>query len=160
MARVATLCPAMSEPAPQPAPPAPGADPSHAEPTAPAAPEQRGPPEPSLEGKVFELGDEATRDRAVELAFDYRGDVTLHLDDGTTLVGYVYDRGGRGADRYLRVIPASGGERRRLAVTGLRGISFTGRDTAFGKSWEAWARKYSKLKSAGKEASLYGEETA
>jgi hypothetical protein len=153
----------MSEPVPKPATTtdtAPAGEPAPARPSAPEAAEQRTPPEPSLEGKVFELGDEATRDRAVELAFDYRGDVTLHLADGSTLVGYVYDRGGRGGERYVRVIPASGGERRRLAVSGLRGISFTGRDTAFGKSWEAWARKYSKLKSAGKEASLYGEETA
>jgi hypothetical protein len=32
-----------------------------------------------------------------------------------------------------------------------RALAFTGRDTAAGKSWEAWVRKYPEKKAAGEK---------
>jgi len=48
----------------------------------------------SLHDRVFELTDveQDARIKALESAFDYRGDVTLTFLDGSVLVGYVFDR--------------------------------------------------------------------
>ncbi len=88
-----------------------------------------------------------------EKAFDYRGDVTLTLQDGRVIEGYVFDRraGTTLAHSAVRIIPA--GERTKLAVSydQIAGITFSGRDTAAGKSFEAWVKKYREKKAAGEQ---------
>lgn len=90
---------------------------------------------------------------AIEAAFDYRGDVTLYLDDGSELRGYIANRNGRAPEPFLDLHPADGSSARRIPYGRLEGISFTGRDTAIGKSWETWVKKYR----AKKEAEARGE---
>lgn len=78
---------------------------------------------------------------AVELAFDYRGDVTLTLRSGEIVTGYIYNRQVAGADSYLELFPADRPEARRIPYSDIAAVAFTGEDTANGKSWEAWVSK-------------------
>jgi hypothetical protein len=40
-------------------------------------------------------------------------------------------------------------EKLSIAYSDIAGLAFTGRDTAAGKSWEAWVKKYWEKKAAG-----------
>ena len=105
----------------------------------------------NLEGQVFAAASEEELRAALEKAFDYRGDVTLTLKDGRTVAGYVFDRrtGKTLAESAVRIIPAT--ERTKLTIpySDIAALAFTGRDTAAGKSWEAWMKKYAEKKAAG-----------
>ena len=105
-----------------------------------------------LEGWIPEMASEADVREALEKAFDYRGDITITRKDGSKVEGYVFDRrNGRSLDdSYVRVIP-SGQQRTRLTVpyTEIAALAFTGRDTAAGKTFEAWVKKYWEKKAAG-----------
>jgi hypothetical protein len=87
----------------------------------------------------------------LEKAFDYRGDVTITKTDGSAIEGYIFDRhtGSTLADSYIRLLPKNGGQKLTVSYADVAGIAFTGRDTAAGKSWEAWVRKYFERKAAG-----------
>jgi hypothetical protein len=113
-----------------------------------------------LEGWIPSLASDEEIHAAFEKAFDYRGDVTLTLKDGRTINGYVFDRrtGSTLADSTVRIIPSN--ERTRLTIpySDIAALAFTGRDTAAGKTFEAWVRKYWEKKAAGeKEIALHPE---
>lgn len=95
----------------------------------------------SLEGRIFRPASVQETAEAVELAFDYRGDVTLSLTSGESVVGYVFNRYRAGADSYLEVFPADHPDPRRIPYGTVAAIAFSGEDTANGKSWEAWVSK-------------------
>ncbi len=97
-------------------------------------------PERSLEGWTPVIGVEATLEDVVDLAFDYRGDVTVVRTDGTVLTGYVYNRDRHAPEPYLQLFTPDGGAHR-LRYADVAGIRFTGKDTAAGKSYEAWRRR-------------------
>jgi hypothetical protein len=105
----------------------------------------------TLQGWVPALATEDELREALEQAFDYRGDVTITLKNGESIVGYVYDRrpGKSLADSYARVLPQDSRERRDIPYAEISGLVFSGRDTAAGKSWEAWVQKYQERKAAG-----------
>lgn len=106
-----------------------------------------------LEGWIPALASDEEIRAAFEKAFDYRGDVTLTLKDGRSVSGYVFDRrtGATLADSAVRIIPAT--ERTKLSIpySEIAALAFTGRDTAAGKSFEAWVRKYWEKKAAGEK---------
>ena len=110
-----------------------------------------------LEGWIPPMATEAEINEAFEKAFDYRGDVTLTLKDGRTVAGYVFDRrtGRTLSESAVRIIPANGPatERTKLTIpySEIAALAFTGRDTAAGKSFEAWVRKYWEKKAAGEK---------
>ena len=60
----------------------------------------------SPEGRVFQPASFAELAEAVELAFDYRGDVTVSLKSGESLSGYLFNRQVSGSDSYLEVFPS------------------------------------------------------
>lgn len=101
-------------------------------------------PDESLEGRVFGFdGRLSDVEHAIELAFDYRGDVMLTLADGRTIEGYLFDRRRDGAGTLLvRVMTPPHGIRVVVTARDIRQIAFTGRDTAAGRSWETWVRQY------------------
>ena len=78
---------------------------------------------------------------AVEQAFDYRGDVTVTLTSGERVEGYVFNREATGSRPILQIFPKGEDEPRTIAYVELVSITFTGKDTASGKSWEAWVAK-------------------
>ena len=100
-----------------------------------------------LEGSVFQPANEAELREGIEKAFDYRGDITITKNDGSTVEGYIFDR----RDTLLRMIPKTGTEKVTIRYADIAGLSFTGRDTAAGKSWEAWVKKYHERKAAGEK---------
>jgi hypothetical protein len=105
----------------------------------------------SLQGWVPPLAEENELRAALEQAFDYRGDVTITLKSGESIVGYIFDRrpGKSLADSYVRVLPQNSPERRSIPYAEIAALAFTGRDTTAGKSWEAWVKKYWEKKAAG-----------
>ncbi|HEY2121391.1 MAG TPA: hypothetical protein VGH37_19545 [Candidatus Acidoferrum sp.] len=105
----------------------------------------------SLQGWIPELASETEIREALEKAFDYRGDVTITHKDGTKLDGYIFDRvGGKTLESsYVRVLPKDSNQRLKIAYSDIAALAFSGRDTAAGKSWEAWVGKYWQKKTAG-----------
>ena len=81
----------------------------------------------------------------IEKAFDYRGDVTLHLKDGHQVVGYVYNREPKGTSKrpepFVELMVANSPDRLNLKYSEITRVEFTGEDTAAGKSWEEWMVK-------------------
>jgi hypothetical protein len=104
------------------------------------------------EGWIPELATDEELRQALEAAFDYRGDVTVTLKDGTTIDGYIFDRRSAGTldQSVIRLMPRTGGKLT-VSYAQIAALAFTGRDTAAGKSWEAWLRKYWEKKAAGEK---------
>ena len=107
----------------------------------------------NLEGWIPQLaGDEEIR-LALEKAFDYRGDITVTLKNGDKVEGYIFDRrtGKSLADSLVRLFPKSGNQKVSISYADIAALAFTGKDTAAGKSWEAWMKKYQEKKAAGEK---------
>lgn len=106
-----------------------------------------------LEGWVPELATEAEIREALEKAFDYRGDVSITRKDGSKVEGYLFDRrsGASLADSFVRVIPTNAQTKVNIAYADIAALAFTGRDTAAGKTFEAWVKKYWEKKAAGEQ---------
>ena len=109
----------------------------------------------NLEGWVPALATDAEVREALEKAFDYRGDVTVTLKNGSTVEGYLYDRRSEPtlAASLVRIIPTPKPgqpvERVMVSYADIAALSFSGRDTAAGKSFDAWVKKYWEKKAAG-----------
>jgi len=106
-----------------------------------------------IEGWIPELATEAELRDALEQAFDYRGDVTITRKDGSRVEGYIFDRrNGPTLDTsVVRLIPQNSTQKTSIPYSDIAALAFTGRDTAAGKSWEAWVRKYWEKKAAGEK---------
>ncbi|MCC7204021.1 MAG: hypothetical protein IT441_02995 [Phycisphaeraceae bacterium] len=107
-----------------------------------------------LQGSSFDLADERTRAEILDKAFDYRGDVTVHTVDGREVEGFVFDRRGDAPDPFVRLIPKDGSARQSIPYRQIRKLTFSGRDTAEGRSWETWVQKYLEKKAKGEHASM------
>ena len=108
----------------------------------------------NLEGWIPALASEREIREALEKAFDYRGDLTVTLKNGEKIEGYIFDRKNEGAtlaDCNLRMIPKGRSEKIRIAYSEIAALAFTGKDTAAGKSFEAWVKKYHEKKAAGEK---------
>jgi hypothetical protein len=107
----------------------------------------------NLQGRVWQPATEEELREGLEKAFDYRGDVTIVRKDGTSVEGYIFDR--RAADNLtdsvIRLFPKGGSVKVSIPYSDIASLSFTGRDTAAGKSWEAWLKKYWEKKAAGEK---------
>jgi hypothetical protein len=104
-----------------------------------------------LEGWIPTLASDEEIRLALEKAFDYRGDVTITRKDGSKIEGYLFDRrtGATLKESIVRLYPKSANEKVSIAYADIAALAFTGRDTAAGKSWEAWMKKYAAKKAAG-----------
>ena len=113
-----------------------------------------------LEGWIPKLASEEELRQALEKAFDYRGDITITRKDGSKVEGYLFDRrtGATLTDSVVRLYPKNSNEKISIPYSDIAALAFTGRDTAAGKSWEAWMKKYAEKKAAGeKDLSLHPE---
>ena len=106
-----------------------------------------------LEGWVPELASDEEIRQALEKAFDYRGDVTITRKDGSKIEGYIFDRrtGKTLADSAVRLFPRDADQKISIPYAEIAALAFSGRDTAAGKSFEAWVRKYWEKKAAGEK---------
>jgi len=113
-----------------------------------------------LQGWIPELAREEDLREALEKAFDYRGDVTITRKDGAKIEGYIFDRvtGQTLNTSFVRLLPKDSNQRIKISYGEIAALAFTGRDTAAGKSWEAWVKKYWERKGqGGGQASLEPE---
>ena len=114
-----------------------------------------------LEGWIPELArDEEVRE-ALEKAVDYRGDVTLTCKDGSTVEGYLFDRrtGKTLGESVVRIMLTAGNTKVSLPYGDIARLVFSGRDTAAGRTFEAWVRKYWEKKAAGEKNIQIAPET-
>ena len=110
----------------------------------------------SLEGWVPEIGDYLTIDEVVEHAFDYRGNTTIALKDGTEIVGYVFNREAMAPAPFIQIFDEAGDGPFRILYSAIANIKFTGKDAAAGNSWKAWMERRERDK-VGKAAGLGSE---
>ena len=115
--------------------------------------EQLGFEHENLEGWIPPMASEDEIRQALEKAFDYRGDVTLTLKSGEKVEGYVYDRKTATSlsQSLIRVLPKDRPGRMNISYADIAALAFTGKDTAAGKSFEAWVKKYNEKKAAGEK---------
>jgi len=114
-----------------------------------------------LEGWVPELAAPEELRAALELAFDYRGDVMITRKDGAKIEGYIFDRrnGATLEESFVRVLPKDGDAKISICYSDIAALAFTGRDMAAGRNWETWVRHYWEKKAAGEsEISLQPEK--
>ncbi len=111
----------------------------------------------NLEGSIPSLATDAEIREALEKAFDYRGDITVTRKNGSTVEGYLYDRYNAATleASAIRLMPTpkpgQPHERVSIAYADVAALKFSGRDTAAGKSFDAWVKKYWEKKAAGEK---------
>ena len=97
-----------------------------------------------LEGWVPALASEDDLRKALEKAFDYRGDVTLTLKSGERIEAFIFNRhtGATLADSYVQYFTPSAPEKRKVSYAEIARLEFSGKDRAAGKHWEDWVKAY------------------
>ena len=114
-----------------------------------------------LEGWVPELAGEEDLKKALEKAFDYRGDVTLTTKAGERIEAYIFNRstGSTLADSYVQYFTPKAEDKRKLSYADIARIEFSGKDRAAGKHWEDWVKAYNAKRAAGeKNIALHPEK--
>lgn len=104
----------------------------------------------SLQGAVFTFQSEQDRVEGIDKAFDYRGDVTLQVS-GETIEGYIFNRDASARPPRIELFVKGSDEPRIIPYADIESIAFTGRDTADGKSWDAWVSKKAEQRQAEAE---------
>lgn len=119
----------------------------------------------AVQGAVIAAANPQELRAALDAALDYRGDVTIELADGRSIEGYLFDRraGATLELSHVRLIPtsspsSSGEEKVTVRYSDIRSLTFSGRDTASGKTWENWVRRYAEKKLKGEAASIEAEK--
>ena len=107
--------------------------------------------EPSLENWKCAPANQAELADAMNKAFDYRGDITLTLKDGTQRVGYVFNRNADVPEPFIEMFPSDKDERVKLFYKDVAAVHFTGKDTAAGNSWAAFVASREKKEAADKK---------
>jgi len=113
----------------------------------------------NLQGWIPQLATESDIRAVIEKAFDYRGDVSITRKnrdkdkDGSQITGYLFDRrvGPTLETSVVRLILATSSDRPAIPYSEIAAIAFTGRDTAAGKSYEAWVKKYWEKRAKGEK---------
>jgi hypothetical protein len=96
---------------------------------------------PSLQGKEYTFNSDQDRIEGLDAAFDYRGDLTLRLRDGSTIDGFVFNREPKAKPPVVQLFVKGEDAPRFLPYVDIVGVAFTGKDPADGKSYLAWKAK-------------------
>jgi hypothetical protein len=106
-----------------------------------------------LEGWVPELASDEDLRKALEKAFDYRGDVTLTLKSGERIEAYIFNRqsGATLAESFVQYFAPTAADKRKVSYAEIARLEFSGKDRAAGKHWEDWVEKYNAKKAAGEK---------
>ncbi len=111
------------------------------------------PEERSLEGWEPVVGKDGSLAHLIDLAFDYRGNVTLVKRDGTEVVGYLSNRDSTVAEPFVHLFDEREAGPSTVLYSEIQGIRFTGKDTAAGKSYTAYVKRRDQAKREAAEAS-------
>lgn len=84
-----------------------------------------------------------TLEGQIEAAFDYRGNVTMTLKDGTVVDGFIFNRefAPKTGPAFVTLFLDEQPESATYTIATIQSIALTGEDTAAGKSWENWVAK-------------------
>ncbi len=84
-----------------------------------------------------------TLEGQIEAAFDYRGNITMTLKDGTVVDGFIFNRdfAPKSGPAFIEVFLDKQPKPTTFAINTIQSIALTGEDTAAGKSWEDWQIK-------------------
>ena len=106
-----------------------------------------------LEGWVPEFASDDDLRKALEKAFDYRGDVTITLKSGERIEAYIFNRqtGATLADSWVQYFAPNALEKRKVSYAEITRLEFSGKDRAAGKHWEDWVKAYAEKKAAGEK---------
>jgi len=85
---------------------------------------------------------------SLRVAFEYRGDVTLLLDDDSRVEGYLSNL----TDDAIRLWCRGETAQLEIPIRHIKHVELTGRDTASGKSWQTWMKKQEAAQAAATEA--------
>jgi hypothetical protein len=85
---------------------------------------------------------------SLRVAFEYRGDVTLLLDDDSRVDGYLSNL----TDDAIRLWCRGETDQLQIPIRHIKHVELTGRDTASGKSWQTWMKKQEAAQAAATEA--------
>ena len=84
-------------------------------------------------------------ERKIDAAYDYRGHVTLSLQDGSSVEGFVFNREFDNPklerDNFIEINLKDSEERRKIFITDIKDAAMTGEDAAAGNSYEDYLRK-------------------
>lgn len=114
-------------------------------------------PTGSLQGWAPTWSNTAEKLAILAAAIDYRGDVTLVFRDRKPVIGYVFNFV-ETAQGEIEMYVKGEESPRRFSAEELVSVSFTGADTAAGKSWDVWLKTVAEAQANGKIAELYPEE--
>ncbi len=105
-----------------------------------------------LEGWVPAMASAEEICRALEKAFDYRGDVTITLKSGEKVEAYIFNRhtGQTLADSWVQYFAPNDPGKRKLAYDQIARLEF-GKDRAAGKHWEDWVKAWNEKRAAGEK---------
>jgi hypothetical protein len=98
-------------------------------------------PGESLEGWAPVPRPDLTLAEVIELAFDYRGNVTVVGTDGSERVGFVFNREAGAPEPFLQMFDEAGDGPITIPYARVATVRFSGRDPAAGKSWKAWQER-------------------
>ena len=114
---------------------------------------------PSLQGLIATQDDERALIDALEKAFDYRGDVTLTVRGGRYIAGYIFDRrrGDTLNDSSVRILPEDSDEKIAVRFSEIERVEFSGKDTAHGKTFENWVKRFTEKRLKGESAGIESE---
>ena len=106
-----------------------------------------------LEGWVPELASEDDLRKALEKAFDYRGDVTITTKGGERIEAYIFNRhtGATLEDSWVQYFAPNAAAKQKLSYADIARLEFSGKDRAAGKHWEDWVKAYNERKAAGEK---------
>lgn len=113
--------------------------------------------ENSPHGRTELITNDEKRRELLELAFDYRGDVTLTFVDGSQLTGYLCNRDTAVSPPLASLLVIGTDEPRVVAWDQVTQVAFTGKDPAAGHTWESWMAYRARAEAEGKIAELYPE---
>ena len=82
------------------------------------------------------------------MAFEYRGDVTLLLDDDSRVEGYVANL----SPEVLRLWRRGETSTVEVPRQRVKNVELTGRDTASGRSWQTWLKNQQAQEAAASES--------
>ena len=85
---------------------------------------------------------------SLRVAFEYRGDVTLLLDDDSRVDGYLANL----TDDTLRLWCRGETAQLEIPIGHVKHVELSGQDTASGKSWQTWMKKQEAAQAAASEA--------
>ncbi|MBW2495315.1 MAG: adenosyl-hopene transferase HpnH [Deltaproteobacteria bacterium] len=85
---------------------------------------------------------------SLRVAFEYRGDVTLLLDDDSRVDGYLSNL----SDDAVRLWCRGETDQLQIPIRHIKQVELSGRDTASGKSWQTWVKKREAAQAAATKA--------